>query len=91
MEEDKSNPNLNKKKTHYCQLCGLEEFCNRGKNHHIVPKRIGKKSTIKVWLCKGCHMILHKAEYMGLVKMPKSNEEHKEWKKEMIKISGKLK
>ena len=74
---------ITEKKFHYCELCGLEEHCNRGKNHHIVPKRIGSKSKIKMWLCKGCHMILHKAESFGIVKMPISDEEYKLWKEEI--------
>lgn len=76
------------KKVHYCELCGLEEHINRGKNHHIIPKRIGVKSKVKIWLCKGCHMILHKAEYFGIVKMPSSDEEYKMWKEEAKSINN---
>ncbi len=76
----------NEQKWRYCELCGLEEHCNRGKNHHIVPKRIGTESHVKVWLCKGCHMILHKAEGKGIVKMPDSNKEYKKWKEEAKEI-----
>lgn len=70
------------KKNHFCQLCGTLEFVNRGKNHHIIPRRLNTDSKIKVWLCKSCHMILHKAEDMGLCKLPKSEEEFKKWKEE---------
>ena len=77
-----------KKKNHTCQLCGTIEFVNRGKNHHIIPRRLKMNSHQKVWLCKSCHMILHKAESMGLCKLPISDEEHKIWKEEAKRLSS---
>ncbi len=78
----------NKKKTYFCELCKNIEIVNRGKNHHIIPRRLNTKSKLKVWLCKGCHIIIHNAEMKGLCKLPKSNEEYKKWKEEAKVLSS---
>ena len=69
-----------KEQTHYCQLCGLDETVNHKKPHHIIPRRLCTNSQLRIWLCRFCHMILHKAEGMGLCKLPKCEEEYVKWK-----------
>ena len=72
------------KKTKICLLCGLQEEVNRKKVHHIMPRRYSKDNRLRIWLCRFCHMILHKAEYMALCKLPETEEEHRKWKQKMI-------
>jgi len=73
------------KKTHYCILCGLDEKKNRKNPHHVMPRRYSKNNKLRVWLCRFCHMIMHKAEDLALCKLPKSKEEYDEWRQDVIK------
>lgn len=66
----------------FCNICNLDENVNRQKNHHIIPRRLNTHSTIKIWLCRFCHSMLHKAESMGLCKLPSSDKEYTEWKED---------
>ncbi len=70
-----------------CQLCNKQEIINRKNNHHIIPQRNGGQGKGKIWLCSFCHMILHKAEFMGICKLPQSTEEYREWKQNKKEVS----
>lgn len=79
---------MGSKEIHYCQLCGLDEIVNKKKPHHIMPRRFSDKNHRRIWLCRFCHMILHKAEFMGLCKLPQDEEEYLRWKEHMKLVSN---
>jgi hypothetical protein len=78
---------MTKYETHFCVLCGLDEDTNKKNPHHVIPRRFTKDSHLRIWLCRFCHMILHKAEFMGLCRLPHDMNEYKNWKEEMKFIS----
>jgi hypothetical protein len=58
------------------------------KSHHLIPHREKLSHGLKTYLCTDCHKILHIAELRGLCKLPKSEEQYRSWKKEMIILSA---
>ena len=60
---------------------------NAKRSHHVIPHRQKLSHGLKTYLCVDCHKILHRAEFMGLCKLPKNESEYRSWKNEMKLIS----
>lgn len=78
---------MHNKNIEYCEICGEREFVNRKPPHHVVPRRLNTNSTLRIWLCRECHVLIHKAEFKGICRLPRSEEEYQKWKNEMKSLS----
>lgn len=69
-----------------CILCGIDESHTSKDNHHVIPRRWGN-DNICIYVCRFCHMMMHRAEVLGYCRLPKSIDEYRTWKEEMKEIS----
>lgn len=62
-----------------CILCRMEDENTNKDFHHVIPQRV-KGGIMVIYMCRFCHTMIHKAERIGLCKLPSSIQEFKRWK-----------